>query len=137
MPALRRTDAREHDLSRTSLEALLGINTPAFCIKGFATSMECFAFAAAMRGRRITTLRNKPWTPVMEPGKPSQSYGLSATDHEGMDTLRCASVAGDVATLKGRNLHEVSPGLASATPGRLQFGAFMGRMPDGALALFS
>ena len=54
-------------------------------------------------------------------------YGRGLSEHR----------VGDVVIFNSRNPHEVSPGGAAETQGRLQIGSFVGRRRDDALVLFA
>jgi hypothetical protein len=85
----------------------------------------------------LTTIYNNPWNPERAPGEIPQSYDLDRALTEGVPSLTYAPTAGDVVIFNTRNPHEIGGAGDGAVAERVSIGSFVGRMPDGALVLWS
>lgn len=105
-------------------------NSPGYSIEKVDSQLGWNLFVEAPEGGGITTIHNKPWTPVMDGDVPPPSYGLDRSVVEGAETFDYAAGKGDLVIFNSRNPHEISPGAEDSTYERLQIGSFIGRIPE-------
>ena len=94
-------------------------------------------FAEQLATGGDTTIHNAPWSPAVEPGTIPQSYNRPRGIVAGAPTFTYAPTAGDVVIFNTRNPHEIAGGTPEAGRDRISIGAFIGRMPDRSLVLWS
>ena len=111
-------------------------NTPTYGISRIDAQLGWNLFAEVPGSGGVTTIYNRPWTPVMEADIPPQSYDLPLDIVEGADAFEYSGEPGSVVLFNSRNPHLVSAGGAGSGD-RISIGSFVGRMPDGALVLWA
>ena len=112
-------------------------NMPGYAVADITAQLAWNLFVEAPTTGGVTTVHNSPWTPTLQDDAPPKSYGLPREDVASAETFDYRAAVGDVVIFNSRNPHEVSPGGAAETQGRLQIGSFVGRRPDDALVLFA
>lgn len=86
-------------------------------------------------GGETTTFR-QPWTPELEEYADSAAFGYYLP--ESVATCPCQEIAprrGELVLINSRNLHSVAAAVGRGT--RISASSFVGRLPDGSLALWS
>jgi len=83
-----------------------------------------------------TTLYDRCWTPRRRDAEVSDNYGLDQALIADARAHVFAPTVGDVVMFNTLNMHQVG-GAEGSTGLRLQIGSFVGRMPSGALVLWS
>lgn len=112
-------------------------NSPTYSIKDISAQLGWNFYAEELVEGGVTTVHNAPWSPVMDSDEPPQSYNLSRDVVAGADTISFTPDAGDVVIFNTRNPHEISGGVAAEGRNRISIGAFIGRMPNKELVMWS
>jgi len=112
-------------------------NSPAYVIAQVDAQLGWNFFAEGLASGGMTTLYNAPWSPERIPGDIPKSYDLPRDLIAGAPSFTYAPTPGDVVIFNTRNPHEIEGGSDDAGRDRLSIGSFIGRMPDGSLAMWS
>ncbi|MGO4394270.1 hypothetical protein AB4Z46_23170 [Variovorax sp. M-6] len=113
------------------------VNSPDYAIGAIDGQLGWNFFAEELASGGHTTVHNSPWDPVVAPGEIPKSYGLERGLIEGAPGFVYRPTAGDVVIFNTRNPHEIAPGTTAPGGSRVSIGSFIGRMPDGSLALWA
>ncbi|HSW20909.1 MAG TPA: hypothetical protein VLJ86_27050 [Ramlibacter sp.] len=113
------------------------VNSPQYEIGRIDGQLGWNFFAEELASGGTTTVHNAPWDPQIEAGEIPRSYGLDRSLVEGAPKAVYKPTAGDVVLFNTRNPHEISGGVPQPGGSRISIGSFVGRMPDGQLALWS
>ena len=113
------------------------LNSPAYSIGGIDAQLAWNFFAEDLGQGGATTLYNAPWSPVARQGEIPQSYNLPPEVVAGAPTFTYAATAGDAVIFNSRNPHQIAGGPPQPGRERISIGSFIGRMPDGALAMWT
>lgn len=113
------------------------VNSPHYAIGTIDGQLGWNFFAEELASGGHTTVHNAPWAPEITDGEIPKSYGLDRSLVEGSPKAVYKATAGDVVLFNTRNPHEISGGVARPGGSRISIGSFVGRMPDGALVLWS
>ncbi len=111
-------------------------NSPDYSIGAIDAQLGWNFFAEQPVKGGETTVHNRPWNPTPRGSEIPASYDLPRDLIAGASTHIYAPTVGDVVIFNTRNPHEVAGGEADAGD-RVSIGSFIGRMPDGSLALWS
>jgi hypothetical protein len=84
-----------------------------------------------------TVVYNRPWSPHMEGDTPPQSYGLDGAAFASVERYVFRPEEGELVFFNVRNPHEVLAGEPGGARARISIGAFVGRLPDARLVLWS
>lgn len=112
-------------------------NSPTYSIKDISAQLGWNFYAEELVEGGMTTVHNAPWNPKMDSDEPPQSYNLPRDVVAGADTFSFTPDAGDVVIFNTRNPHEISGGVAAEGRNRISIGAFIGRMPNKELVMWS
>lgn len=110
-------------------------NTPTYAISDIEAQLGWNLFVETPSAGGVTTVYNRPWTPVMEADVPPQSYDLPREVVAGAKAFEYTGQAGSVVLFNSRNPHAISAGAGAGD--RISIGSFIGRMPGGALVLWA
>lgn len=113
------------------------VNAPHYAIGRIDGQLGWNFFAEELATGGETTIHNAPWDPPLQDGEIPKSYGLDRALVEGAPQARYRATAGDVVIFNTRNPHEIAGGMPKPGGSRISIGSFVGRMPDGALVLWS
>jgi hypothetical protein len=113
------------------------INSPGYAIADIDGQVGWNFFAEELESGGQTTVHNKPWNPDVSGTEIPKSYGLDRSLVQDAPSIRYRPTAGDVVIFNTRNPHEIAPGTAKPGGSRVSIGSFVGRMPDGSLALWA
>ncbi len=111
-------------------------NSPAYAISRINAQLGWNLFVEVPRSGGVTTVYNRPWSPVMEGDVPPQSYDLPREVVAGAKAFDYRGETGSVVLFNSRNPHAISAGHAGAGD-RISIGSFIGRMPEGPLVLWA
>lgn len=112
-------------------------NSPDYAIGAIDAQLGWNFFAEQPSSGGATTVYNAPWSPVMTVGEIPASYDLPRDLVAGAPTHVYAPTPGEVVLFNTRNPHEVVGGPQTAAGERISIGSFIGRLPGGALGLWS
>lgn len=112
-------------------------NSPTYAIRHITSQLGWNFYAEQLVEGGLTTVHNAPWNPVMEGDVPPQSYDLPREVVAGAETYTFSPDMGDVVIFNTRNPHEISGGVAAEGRNRISIGAFIGRMPNKELFMWS
>lgn len=84
-----------------------------------------------------TTIHNRLWSPEFDDDEIPEQYPLDRALVEGAETYTYRPTPGDAIIFNTRNPHEIKGAAPGDTRSRLQVGAFIGRMPEGNLVMWS
>lgn len=93
-------------------------------------------FAEGVTGG-ATTVYNAPWSAPGDVKERAESYNLPRKMVDGATEFVYQAIPGDVVLFNSRNPHEIAGGTATPGASRVSIGSFVGRMPSGALVLWS
>lgn len=112
-------------------------NSPAYSIGRIDAQLGWNFFAEDLPEGGMTTVHNAPWSPARVEGEIPRSYNLPRETVAGAAAFTYAPTQGDVVIFNTRNPHEIAGGGSVAGRERISIGSFIGRLPGGALALWS
>ena len=113
------------------------VNSPDYAIGAIDGQLGWNFFAEELESGGHTNVYNNPWNPEITPGEIPKSYGLDRSLIENAPKFTYRASAGDVVIFNTRNPHEIASGTAKPGGSRVSIGSFVGRMPDGHLALWA
>ncbi|MGB3067168.1 MAG: hypothetical protein WBC18_01425 [Ottowia sp.] len=113
------------------------VNSPDYAIGAINGQLGWNFFAEELESGGHTNVYNSPWNPEITPGEIPKSYGLDRSLVENAPMFTYRASAGDVVIFNTRNPHEIASGVAKPGGSRVSIGSFVGRMPDGHLALWA
>lgn len=113
------------------------VNSPDYAIGAIDGQLGWNFFAEELASGGHTTVHNSPWDPVVATGEIPKSYGLDRSLIDGAPAFVYRPTAGDVVIFNTRNPHEIAPGATAPGGSRVSIGSFIGRMPDGSLAMWA
>ena len=110
---------------------------PLFAVSAVDTQLAWNFYAETPAEGGVTTLHNAPWTWTRSsPGEVAENYPLDASLVAGAQTWSYQPSAGEAVLFNTRNPHVVTPVVANGCD-RLAMAAFVGRLPDGELVVWS
>ena len=84
-----------------------------------------------------TLVLNAPWSPTMHGKVPPRSYDIAPEADAEVERFAFHPKAGELILFNVRNPHEVRAGRSADGRARISIGAFVGRLPEGTLVMWS
>jgi hypothetical protein len=112
-------------------------NSPRYTIGTIDAQLGWNFYAEELVSGGDTTVHHAPWTPEIRPGEIPKSYDLPRDIVAGAESYTFTPNLGDVVIFNTRNPHEIAGGKAGPGRERISIGAFIGRLPNRDLVMWS